>query len=225
MSSHVFRQLCNTLRTQYGYNGTKRVCLEKSVAMTLVVLGHASGNRVVQDRFQYSGETVHRHVATVVTLLATIMAADIIKPADRYPMKRGFLAPYKGERYHIPEFQRGEELHRPEEKFDYFHSSLRSVIERTFGVWKNKWRILRSMPPFHIHTQCRIIVATMVLHNFIRARENNNVERSKFARGTYGRSEGGHYNAMAHVISIFNEAEMKEVRDNITALICRMCPS
>ena len=53
------------------------------MAVTLVILGHAEGNRIVQDRFQYSGETVHRHVATVVTLLTSIMAADIIKPADR----------------------------------------------------------------------------------------------------------------------------------------------
>ena len=82
MSSHVFEQLCNTLR-QYGCNSTRRVCLEKSLAMTLVVLGHAKGNKMVQDRFQHSGETMHRHVATVVTLLATIMAADIIKPVDR----------------------------------------------------------------------------------------------------------------------------------------------
>ena len=36
--SHVFQELCNTLRTQYGYDGTKRVRLEESVAMTLVVL-------------------------------------------------------------------------------------------------------------------------------------------------------------------------------------------
>ena len=27
-----------------------------------------------------------------------------------YPMKRGFLAPYKGERYHIPDFQQGGEI-------------------------------------------------------------------------------------------------------------------
>ncbi|XP_075665533.1 uncharacterized protein LOC142635220 [Castanea sativa] len=129
----------------YGYSCTKRVCLEESVAMTLVVLGHASGNRVVHDRFQHSSETVHRHVATVVTLVATVLAPDIIKPTDRtfrngcigaidgvhvevvvpvdeqhpyrgkyylvdsgYPTKQGFLAPYKGERYHIPEFNRGE---------------------------------------------------------------------------------------------------------------------
>ena len=50
--------------------------------MTLVLLGNAMGNRMMQDRFQHSGETVHRHVATVVTLLATVMAPDIIKPVD-----------------------------------------------------------------------------------------------------------------------------------------------
>ena len=81
-SSHVFRQLCNILRTQYGYDGTKRVCLEESVAMALVVLGNAMSNRIVQDRFQHSSETMHQHVATIVTLLATIMAANIIKPVD-----------------------------------------------------------------------------------------------------------------------------------------------
>ena len=52
MSSHVFGQLCNTLH-QYGYNDTKRVCLEESLAMKLVVLGHVEGNRMVQDRFQH----------------------------------------------------------------------------------------------------------------------------------------------------------------------------
>ena len=50
--------------------------------MILVVLGNGMGNRMVQDRFLHSSETVHRHMATVVTLLATIMAANIIKPAN-----------------------------------------------------------------------------------------------------------------------------------------------
>ena len=47
------------------------VFVGKSLAMTLMVLGHAEGNRMVQESFQHSGEIVHRHVATVVTLLAT----------------------------------------------------------------------------------------------------------------------------------------------------------
>ena len=57
MPSYVFRDLCNTLR-QYGYYGTKNVALEESLAMTLMVLGHARGNRMVQERFQHLGETV-----------------------------------------------------------------------------------------------------------------------------------------------------------------------
>ena len=136
-------------------------------------------------------------------------------------MKKGFLAPYKGERYHIPEFQPYEELHRPEERLNYLHSSLRSVIERTFGVWKNKWKILRNMPGKSIHTQSKIIVATMVLHNFVRAHEiNNNGNSSRYTRGTSGRSERGHYDAVAHAISMLDKPEMKQVRDNIIVSIC-----
>ena len=57
--SHVFQELCNTLHTQYGYDGIKRVCLEEYVVMTLVVLGNSIGNRMVQDRFRHLGKTVH----------------------------------------------------------------------------------------------------------------------------------------------------------------------
>ena len=136
-------------------------------------------------------------------------------------MKKGFLAPYKGERYHIPEFQPYEELHRPEERFNYLHSSLRSVIERTFGVWKNKWKILRNMSGKSIHTQSKIIVVTMVLHNFVRAHQiNNNGNSFRYTRGTSGHSERGHYDAVADAISMLDEPEMKQVRDNITASIC-----
>ncbi|KAH1057325.1 hypothetical protein J1N35_035390 [Gossypium stocksii] len=54
-----------------------------------------------------------------------------------YPQMAGFLGPYRGERYHLPDFHRGN--HRASGKkeiFNHAHSSLRSVIERTFGVWK-----------------------------------------------------------------------------------------
>ncbi|XP_056847326.1 uncharacterized protein LOC130498015 [Raphanus sativus] len=53
-------------------------------------------------------------------------------------------------------------------KVNKWHASLRSVIERTFGVWKKKWRILDNLPRYDVKTQNRIVHATMVLHNFIR---------------------------------------------------------
>ena len=136
-------------------------------------------------------------------------------------MRRGFLAPYKGERYHIGEFRPSEVLHRPEERFNYLHSSLRSVIERTFGVWKNKWEILRHMPPFKMRTQNLIIVATMVLHNFVRAHEINNDDScSRSIGGISFGNERGYYDVVAEAISILDEPEMKQVRMDITTSIC-----
>ncbi|KAL4352551.1 hypothetical protein GQ457_06G018060 [Hibiscus cannabinus] len=55
-----------------------------------------------------------------------------------------------------------------EEIFNHSHSSLRSVIERTFGVLKKKWAILRYIPSYSFEKQRMIIVCTMALHNYIR---------------------------------------------------------
>ncbi|XP_059664054.1 uncharacterized protein LOC132309797 [Cornus florida] len=85
-----------------------------------------------------------------------------------YPNMKGYLASYKGERYHLPEFRRGSQPRGPHEFFNHAHSSLRTIIERTFGVWKAKWRILSQMPSFSFSKQVAIVIASMMIHNFIR---------------------------------------------------------
>ncbi|XP_020418243.1 uncharacterized protein LOC18780408 isoform X2 [Prunus persica] len=86
-----------------------------------------------------------------------------------YPQMRGYLGPYKGERYHhLPDFRRGVQPMGHKEVFNHTHSSLRSVIERTFGVWKKRWSILRDMPSYPFAKQVKIVIATMTLHNYIR---------------------------------------------------------
>jgi hypothetical protein len=80
---------------------------------------------------------------------------------------KGYLAPYKGERYHIPDFRAGSQAEGIHEVFNHAHSSLRNVIERTIGVWKKRWHILFDMRPFPLMKQRKIIVATTALHNFI----------------------------------------------------------
>ncbi|XP_062213776.1 uncharacterized protein LOC133914769 [Phragmites australis] len=85
-----------------------------------------------------------------------------------YPNRTGFLAPYKGTKYHLPEFRQGPRPSGKKEAFNYLHSSLRNVIERSFGVLKMKWRILLDLPSYHMLKQTRIIHACMTLHNFIR---------------------------------------------------------
>jgi hypothetical protein len=53
-----------------------------------------------------------------------------------YPNEYGYLGPYKGERYHFQEFRRRGQPSGRKEVFNRAHSSLRNVIERSFGVWK-----------------------------------------------------------------------------------------
>ena len=85
-----------------------------------------------------------------------------------YSNRPGYLAPYKGSKYHLQEFQNANEPQGKEEIFNYAHSSLRNDIERFFGVLKQKWRILNKIPCYPTATQTHIIVACMALHNFIR---------------------------------------------------------
>jgi len=86
-----------------------------------------------------------------------------------YPNRPGYLAPYKGTKYHLPEYRDGPEPEGKNEIFNFTHSSLRNVIERAFGVLKMKWRILLGIPAYPPHVQTKIIVACMALYNFIRA--------------------------------------------------------
>ena len=63
--------------------------------------------------------------------------------------------------------------------FNFLHSSLRNVIERAFGVLKQKWRILKGIPSFSSSTQKHIIMACLALHNFIR---DSNLRDREFER-------------------------------------------
>ncbi|XP_047258740.1 uncharacterized protein LOC124890936, partial [Capsicum annuum] len=96
-----------------------------------------------------------------------------------YSHTKGYMAPYRGDnvRYHLSDFWRGttRQLREPKgfiEKFNYLHSSCRNIVERTFGVWKARWSILRDMPYYNIDTQRDIVIDTMAIHNYIRKKCN-----------------------------------------------------
>ena len=116
-------------------------------------------------------KTLHMHGLFNYFLVLTCNFVDKYYLVDSgYPNRTGYLAPFKGSTYHLPEF-RIRRQRAPQGKFDLFnflHSSLRNVIERAFGVLKQKWRILKAVPSFPLRTQKHIIIACMALHNFIR---------------------------------------------------------
>jgi hypothetical protein len=82
----------------------------------------------------------------------------------------------------MPEWHRGMEPRTPKEKFNRVHSSIHNVIERSFGVLKMKWQILYNMPPYSMYKQKMIVVATMVLHNFIREHRIEDLDFAQFDR-------------------------------------------
>ena len=85
-----------------------------------------------------------------------------------YTNCQGFLAPYRGYRYHRSEWRHRYTPSHKEELFNMRHSMARNVIERTFGLLKMRWAILRSRSFYPIKIQNRIIIACCLLHNFIR---------------------------------------------------------
>ena len=96
-----------------------------------------------------------------------------------YPNRPGYLAPYKGLTYHFQEYRDGTMPRGKKEHFNFTHSSLRNVIERCFGVLKNKWRILFHLPSYPQQKQSKIIVACIALHNFIRESQLADIDFDK----------------------------------------------
>ena len=89
-----------------------------------------------------------------------------------YANKKGYLAPYKKSRYHQVEFRDHGRPDNPRELFTEAHASLRSVVERTFGVWKSRLKFLNDMPDYDFATvQVPLVSASTTLHNFIRRHE------------------------------------------------------
>jgi hypothetical protein len=56
------------------------------------------------------------------------------------------------------------------------------VIGQSFGLLKMKWQILWKMAPYPMYKQKMIVVATMVLHNFICEHGGEDKDFARFHR-------------------------------------------
>ncbi|WVZ65428.1 hypothetical protein U9M48_014793 [Paspalum notatum var. saurae] len=83
-----------------------------------------------------------------------------------YKNCEGFLAPYRGQRYHLQDWKNSPI--KKEELFNMKHASARNVIERTVGLLKIRWAIIRNPSYYPIDTQVDIILACCYLHSLIR---------------------------------------------------------
>nr|KYP48369.1 Putative nuclease HARBI1 [Cajanus cajan] len=91
-----------------------------------------------------------------------------------FMLKGQIITPYRGVRYHLKEYSR-RAPQNPRELFNHRHSSLRNVIERTFGVLKKRFPIIASgtEPHYSFDTMTNIVLACCILHNFLRGVDND----------------------------------------------------
>ncbi|XP_026399078.1 uncharacterized protein LOC113294921 [Papaver somniferum] len=86
-----------------------------------------------------------------------------------YPNSGGFLAPFRGQRYHLKEWGRDRlEPRTAEELFNMKHCRARNVIEIVFGLLKMRWAILRGPSWYPVNIHCRFIMACSLIHNLIK---------------------------------------------------------
>jgi hypothetical protein len=105
-----------------------------------------------------------------------------------FPLANALLTPYRGVRYHLAEWGRTDlrcvGFHykysydaysytfisptTPQELFNLRHASARNIVERIFGILKNRFAILRHNPDLTPKVQAHLPAALAALHNVIR---------------------------------------------------------
>ena len=85
-----------------------------------------------------------------------ISVGPLLAGDSAYPLSPFLLTPFCSRRI----------LTRTQKMFNKIFCGLRSIIERAFGLLKNRWRLLLKMNEAELENAVRSIVAACVLHNF-----------------------------------------------------------
>ncbi|KAK3210955.1 hypothetical protein Dsin_015661 [Dipteronia sinensis] len=146
MDKHVFVMLLNDVENNYKLKGSRNISGAEILGMFLYILGQGIGNRNAQECFQRSSETGGKALPMIIEYsyqLYVILNQNFqnskwktLLGICRIPTNERFLEPYKGERYHIPHFCRGEEPTGYKDIFNHAYSSLGSIIERILRYGK-----------------------------------------------------------------------------------------
>ncbi|KAL5820094.1 hypothetical protein ACOSQ4_023936 [Xanthoceras sorbifolium] len=79
MDKHVFHKLCDILRQRGMLRDTAGVMIEEQLAIFLNIIGHNERNRVIQERFQHSGETISRYFNNVLKAIKSL-SREFLQP-------------------------------------------------------------------------------------------------------------------------------------------------
>ncbi|KAL7089961.1 hypothetical protein ACP275_12G009600 [Erythranthe tilingii] len=87
MDKHVFNKLSDTLRQRGALRDTPGVAIEEQLAIFLNIVGHNERNRVIQERFRHSGETISRHFNNVLKAIKSLSREFLMPPPANTPLE------------------------------------------------------------------------------------------------------------------------------------------
>ncbi|XP_073121815.1 uncharacterized protein [Henckelia pumila] len=96
LTKPVFLDLCHELTQKYELYPTRGMSIYEEVGIFLMTCAHGTDNRLLQEIFNHSGETISRHFHRVLKVVGKLVE-DIIKPHSEYNEGKG---------YHMSQHQR-----------------------------------------------------------------------------------------------------------------------
>ena len=79
MRPHVFIAFCEALKERGYLRHSRYLTVEEQVCIFLLSIGHNTRNRIIQERFQHSGQTISKYFHKVLKAICRI-AKIIIRP-------------------------------------------------------------------------------------------------------------------------------------------------
>ena len=107
-------------------------------------------------------------VGLAIDWIALYIYRFLLSSGFGVPLHKGLLASLPGVLYHLQQFRSLGDTVGFRELFNYWHSSLRMIIEWCFGVLKNRFNVLKGMPKYKVCRQPLVVNACCTIHNFIR---------------------------------------------------------
>jgi len=127
------------------------------------------------------------------------------------------LVPYRGVQYHLrKQAQANMRPQNAKELFNLRHAGLRNVIERTFGVFKRRFRHFKAARQnFPLATQILLVYTLTAVHNFLNMHNQDDLE-------DYGVVEDEEVDEEdAQMAEEESEVAMNQRRDEIAELMWR----
>nr|XP_036232709.1 protein ALP1-like isoform X5 [Bactrocera oleae] len=106
------------------------------------------------DANVWKNSPIYQQITSGEAQLAT---TAVILADSAYPLSKYLMVPYRDNGHLSPE----------EKKFNYYLSSTRVLVEQSFGLLRQKFRILNHIDVSTIKSASKIVMACTILHNFI----------------------------------------------------------